>query len=70
MMKHWKPNIPEIQIAMLGANGSGKSALTVKYITKRYIGEYDPNVEDTYCKQEVIGNSEYLLWIMDTSETV
>ncbi|KRX20803.1 Ras-like protein family member 12, partial [Trichinella nelsoni] len=36
--------INEIHIAIIGANGSGKSALTVKFMTKRYIGEYDPNM--------------------------
>lgn len=29
-------------IALLGPTGSGKSALLVKYITRRFIGEYDP----------------------------
>ena len=29
-------------ITLLGPTGSGKSALLVKYITRRFIGEYDP----------------------------
>ncbi|KAL1234661.1 Ras-like protein family member [Trichinella pseudospiralis] len=60
--------INEIHIAIIGANGSGKSALTVKFMTKRYIGEYDPNMEDTYCKQITINGNECMLWIMDTVE--
>ncbi|KFD53988.1 hypothetical protein M513_05255 [Trichuris suis] len=58
----------EIHIAVVGADGSGKSALTVKFMTKRYIGEYHVNLEDTYCKQITVCNNECMLWIMDTVE--
>uniref|UniRef100_A0A5S6QDS4 small monomeric GTPase n=1 Tax=Trichuris muris TaxID=70415 RepID=A0A5S6QDS4_TRIMR len=58
----------EIHIAVVGADGSGKSALTVKFMTKRYIGEYDGSLEDTYCKQITVNNNECMLWIMDTVE--
>ena len=30
----------EVYIALVGSLGVGKSALMVKYITKRFIGEY------------------------------
>ena len=33
----------EIALALIGPVGVGKSAFMVKYITKRFIGEYDPN---------------------------
>uniref|UniRef100_A0A0K0G2J3 small monomeric GTPase n=1 Tax=Strongyloides venezuelensis TaxID=75913 RepID=A0A0K0G2J3_STRVS len=46
--------------------GCGKSALTVRYITKRFIGEYDPELEDTYCKQESIVSQPIIVWLMDT----
>uniref|UniRef100_A0A0K0DSK6 small monomeric GTPase n=1 Tax=Strongyloides stercoralis TaxID=6248 RepID=A0A0K0DSK6_STRER len=46
--------------------GCGKSALTVRYITKRFIGEYDPELEDTYCKQESILSQPIMVWLMDT----
>lgn len=35
-------NKEEISIALIGAPSVGKSAFMVKYITKRFIGEYDP----------------------------
>uniref|UniRef100_A0A8C1FR32 small monomeric GTPase n=2 Tax=Cyprinus carpio TaxID=7962 RepID=A0A8C1FR32_CYPCA len=46
----------ECNIVILGAMGSGKSALTVKFLTKRFISEYDPNLlhnlgSFTVCKQ-------------------
>ncbi|KIH43542.1 hypothetical protein ANCDUO_26450, partial [Ancylostoma duodenale] len=31
----------EMHVALVGMAGSGKSAIAVKYITKRFIGEYD-----------------------------
>ncbi len=46
------------------------SALTVKYLTKRFITEYDPNIEDTYCKHELLRGQENMIWIMDTVEGV
>ena len=34
----------EINIALAGPINSGKSAMTVRYLTRRYIGGYDPNI--------------------------
>ncbi|XP_076329516.1 ras-like protein family member 12 isoform X2 [Tachypleus tridentatus] len=59
---------PEVNIALLGALGVGKSALTVKYITKRFISEYDPDLEDTYCKIEVLDHQEVIVRLMDTCD--
>lgn len=59
---------PEINIALLGSLGVGKSALTVKYITKRFIMEYDPDIEDTYTKHEVWNNRDITIQVMDTCD--
>ncbi|KAL5003927.1 hypothetical protein ScPMuIL_017383 [Solemya velum] len=40
-------NIPEYNLALVGALGVGKSALTVKYITRRFIMEYDPDIGES-----------------------
>ncbi|ODN05389.1 Ras-like protein family member 11A-like [Orchesella cincta] len=34
---------PRIRIAVFGQHEVGKSALTVRYLTRRYIGEYKSN---------------------------
>ncbi|PIO71899.1 hypothetical protein TELCIR_06188 [Teladorsagia circumcincta] len=34
-----------MHVALVGMTGSGKSAIAVKYITKRFIGEYDSSLE-------------------------
>ncbi|XP_037781008.1 ras-like protein family member 11B [Penaeus monodon] len=36
-----KSSLSEVKIAVLGGPGVGKSALIVRFLTKRYIGEYD-----------------------------
>lgn len=58
----------EYNIVLLGALGVGKSALTVKYITKRFIMEYDPYIEDIYTKHEEVEGQELIVNVMDTYE--
>lgn len=42
--------------------------MAVKYITKRFIGEYDSTLEDNYCRQETVGGQCLMVWMMDTVE--
>ncbi|KAB5558978.1 hypothetical protein PHYPO_G00023510 [Pangasianodon hypophthalmus] len=58
----------ECSIVVLGAIGSGKSALTVKFLTKRFISEYDPNLEDTYSSEEIVDQQPVLVKVMDTAD--
>uniref|UniRef100_A0A915Q0M5 small monomeric GTPase n=1 Tax=Setaria digitata TaxID=48799 RepID=A0A915Q0M5_9BILA len=55
-----------MHVALIGMTGCGKSALTVKYVARRFIGEYDPNLEDTYCRQDVLLSQPIVVWLMDT----
>lgn len=59
---------PEYNIVLLGDLGVGKSALTVKYMTRRFIMEYDPCIEDTYTKLEDIEGQELSIHVMDTCD--
>ncbi|XP_074150923.1 ras-like protein family member 12 isoform X1 [Sminthopsis crassicaudata] len=61
-------SIPEVNVAILGCRGAGKSALTVKFLTKRFISEYDPNLEDTYTSEETVDQQPILLRVMDTAD--
>ncbi|XP_033750024.1 ras-like protein family member 12 isoform X1 [Pecten maximus] len=65
-VSHRNGNNPDYNIVLLGELGVGKSALTVKYITRRFIMEYDPNIEDTYTKHEDIDGTEMCIHVMDT----
>ncbi|VDK47553.1 unnamed protein product, partial [Anisakis simplex] len=42
------------------------SALAVKYIAHRFIGEYDSELEDTYCRQDTVLSQPLMVWLMDT----
>jgi len=48
-----KSTLSEVKLAVIGAPGVGKSALTVRFLTKRYIGEYDHQSETRY-KNEIL----------------
>ncbi|KAK6022343.1 hypothetical protein OSTOST_11965 [Ostertagia ostertagi] len=58
--------VREMHVALVGMTGSGKSAIAVKYITKRFIGEYDSSLEDTYCRQDTVAGQPLMVWMMDT----
>ncbi|KAL1131008.1 hypothetical protein AAG570_012246 [Ranatra chinensis] len=61
-----KSSLSEIKVAVLGSPGVGKTALTVRFLTKRYIGEYDHQAEMRY-KHEVLVDGEPVLFeILDT----
>ncbi|XP_064214150.1 ras-related and estrogen-regulated growth inhibitor-like protein [Tribolium castaneum] len=61
-----KSSLTEVKVAVIGAPGVGKSALSVRFLTKRYIGEYDHQSETRY-KHEVLVDGEPVLYeILDT----
>uniref|UniRef100_A0A8V0Z2D8 small monomeric GTPase n=1 Tax=Gallus gallus TaxID=9031 RepID=A0A8V0Z2D8_CHICK len=51
-----------------GLNVRQTAALTVKFLTKRFISEYDPNLEDTYTSEELVDQQPVLLKVMDTAD--
>lgn len=58
--------VSECNLVLLGATGSGKSALIVKFLTKRFISEYDPRLEDIYSSEEMVDQQPVVLRVMDT----
>ncbi|GAB6025167.1 hypothetical protein CHUAL_010590 [Chamberlinius hualienensis] len=68
--KLWSPASSKprpLRVMILGLTGVGKTALTVRYITKRFIGEYDPTLEKTYQHQAIIGQELILMDILDSA---
>ncbi|KAM7300278.1 ras-related and estrogen-regulated growth inhibitor [Ixodes scapularis] len=61
-----KSTISEVKIAVLGATGVGKSALVVRFLTKRYIGEYDHQTENRYKSEMVVDGEPVVFEILDT----
>ncbi|KAL9984821.1 hypothetical protein ACROYT_G007156 [Oculina patagonica] len=50
---------PEARFLALGSKGVGKSALTVRFLTKRFIGEYQSIMQLTY-SHKIKLDDEYL----------
>ncbi|XP_072394995.1 ras-related and estrogen-regulated growth inhibitor [Diabrotica undecimpunctata] len=56
-----------IKVMVLGQGGVGKSAMVVRFITRRYIGEYDPTLEKIYTFHTSIDNELVYFEILDTA---
>ncbi|XP_071791898.1 ras-related and estrogen-regulated growth inhibitor-like [Asterias amurensis] len=56
----------EVKIAVTGVNGVGKSAVTVRFLTRRFIGEYGHEPETKYHHQCKIDGDIVLMEILDT----
>lgn len=61
------PKQKPLKVMVLGQGGVGKSALVVRFITRRYIGEYDPNLEKVYTFHTVMDNEMVYFEILDTA---
>ncbi|XP_013175071.1 PREDICTED: ras-related and estrogen-regulated growth inhibitor [Papilio xuthus] len=61
------PKQKPFKVMVLGQSGVGKSALVVRFITRRFIGEYDPNLEKIYAFQTVIDNEMVYFEILDSA---
>ncbi|XP_064628939.1 ras-related and estrogen-regulated growth inhibitor-like [Lineus longissimus] len=55
-----------VKIVLLGGEGVGKSAITVRFLTKRFIGEYDQTIENKYRHNTMIDNETVLIEVIDT----
>ncbi|CAH1396268.1 unnamed protein product [Nezara viridula] len=60
-------NTSRVRIVVLGMISVGKSALTVRYLTRRYIGEYRSNTDLLYRQTVTINNSPVEVEIIDVS---
>ncbi|XP_061195659.1 ras-related and estrogen-regulated growth inhibitor-like protein [Saccostrea echinata] len=57
----------DINIVVIGVKGVGKSALTVRFMTKRFIGDYDSQIEAVYTKQCSLDGKTITVHILDTA---
>ncbi|XP_039259435.1 uncharacterized protein LOC120335881 [Styela clava] len=60
-------SVPTFRIVVFGQSGVGKTAMSVRFVTKRFIGEYDPTLENIYQHYVVVGGTPVLFEIMDTA---
>lgn len=59
----------ELKVVVLGSGGVGKSALTVKFVSGKFMERYDPTIEDFYRKEIEVDGSPSVLEILDTAGT-
>uniref|UniRef100_A0A0B7B1F2 small monomeric GTPase n=2 Tax=Arion vulgaris TaxID=1028688 RepID=A0A0B7B1F2_9EUPU len=55
------------KVTILGQNGVGKTAFTVRFCTRRYIGDYDPILERVYTCQRMIQDTHVDFEAWDTA---
>lgn len=68
-----RARLNKANILVYGSNGVGKTALIVRYLTKRFIGEYDQNKESVYTHRLQTtggGGGEMVLEILDPAQSV
>lgn len=61
------PRQKSLKVMVLGQGGVGKTAMVVRFITRRYIGEYDPSLEKIYTYHTVIDNEMLCFDVLDTA---
>ncbi|XP_013786585.1 ras-related and estrogen-regulated growth inhibitor-like isoform X1 [Limulus polyphemus] len=65
---HQKMTKPaDSRLVLLGNPGVGKSALIVRFITSRFIWEYDPTLECTYRHTVMVDDENVTMEILDTA---
>ena len=38
----------ELRLVILGCGGTGKSAITIQFLSNHFVIDYDPTIEDSY----------------------
>ncbi|KAI8499606.1 hypothetical protein Bbelb_226570 [Branchiostoma belcheri] len=59
--------VPDVKLVVMGRMGVGKSALVVRYLTRRFIWEYDPTLEFSYKHQTLVDDDVVSMEILDTA---
>lgn len=66
-MRDERASLPRVRIAVIGSSRVGKSALIVRYLTRRYIGEYHSNTDLLYRQTVPINGTPVELEVIDVS---
>ncbi|KAG0005631.1 hypothetical protein BGZ79_003241 [Entomortierella chlamydospora] len=56
-----------LSIVVVGDGAVGKSALTLRFLRDQFHEEYDPTIEDSYCRHITVDGQDYTLDISDTA---
>merc|ERR1711924_428043 len=54
-------------VAVMGRSSVGKSAITLRYTSNRFVRDYDPTIEDLHLKHTTIAGASACVSILDTA---
>uniref|UniRef100_A0A7N4NXR4 Uncharacterized protein n=1 Tax=Sarcophilus harrisii TaxID=9305 RepID=A0A7N4NXR4_SARHA len=57
------------KLVVMGTGSVGKTALIMQFTKNHFVTEYDPTIQDTYCKQTIVDEKPCQLYIVDTAGT-
>lgn len=57
----------QVNITVLGDGGVGKSSVTTRYVNNEFLESYDPTIQDSFRKSEIIDGEEITVEILDTA---
>ncbi|KAJ8397512.1 hypothetical protein AAFF_G00437880 [Aldrovandia affinis] len=55
-----------IKIAVIGGSGVGKTALVVRFLTRRFIGDYERNAGTLYSREVQVDGEQVAIQVQDT----
>ncbi|XP_007257097.2 ras-like protein family member 11B [Astyanax mexicanus] len=55
-----------LKIAVIGGSGVGKTALVVRFLTKRFIGDYERNAGNLYSREVQLDGDQVAIQVQDT----
>uniref|UniRef100_A0A915CAN3 Ras-related protein R-Ras2 n=1 Tax=Parascaris univalens TaxID=6257 RepID=A0A915CAN3_PARUN len=55
------------RLVVVGGGGVGKSALTIQFVQRYFVSDYDPTIEDSYTKQCYVDDDICKLEVLDTA---
>ncbi|XP_026878430.2 ras-like protein family member 11B [Electrophorus electricus] len=55
-----------VKIAVIGGSGVGKTALVVRFLTKRFIGDYERNAGNLYSREVQLDGEQVAIQVQDT----
>jgi len=57
----------DAKLVVLGNEGVGKSALTIRFVQGLWVDKYDPTIEDSYLKSMELDSNAIFVEILDTA---
>lgn len=60
-------SLPTHKLVVVGDGGVGKSALTIQFVQKHFVPDYDPTIEDSYTRHADVDGRWCILDVLDTA---